>query len=75
MLRAWQFPVAGDFEETLKRYAHLKSDPPKVKQYSRWICINWDRWFNPGKGFDREGGSSGDDTADDDDEGGDGNGD
>jgi hypothetical protein len=56
MLRAWQFPVAGDFEETLKRYAHLKPDPQKVKEYTRHICINWDRWFNPGKGFDTEGG-------------------
>jgi hypothetical protein len=68
MLRAWQFPVAGDFEQTLKRYTHLKPEPAKVQVYTRWICINWDRWFNPGRGFDR--GGDGDSTDNGDDDGG-----
>jgi hypothetical protein len=45
MLRAWGFPVAGDFEETLKRYARLKPDPEKVKEYTRYICVSWDERF------------------------------
>jgi len=75
MLRAWRFPVAGEFEETLKRYAHLKPDPQNVKQYTRWICVNWDRWFNPGKGFDQGSDDAQTDTRDDDDERGGGDGD
>ena len=76
MLRAWQFPVAGDFEEALGRYAHLKPDPQKVKQYTRHICLNWDRWFNPGRGFDRdrEGAGTSQEHNGGDDAGGDGDG-
>jgi len=60
---------------TLKRYAHLKPDPQNVKQYTRWICVNWDRWFNPGKGFDQGSDDAQTDTRDDDDERGGGDGD
>jgi hypothetical protein len=45
MLRAWGFPVAGDFEEMLKRYRKLKPDPEKVQQYTKYISENWDERF------------------------------
>jgi hypothetical protein len=71
MLAAWGFPVAGDFEETLKRYAHLKPQAEKVRDYTRSICINWDRMFSPGHGFDADAGSDAeaDTEPDDHDEG------
>jgi hypothetical protein len=72
MLRAWQFPVAGDFEAMLKHYSTLKPDPAKVKQYTHWICINWDRQFNPGKHFDAEGGGGSVGSGGDEGEGGSG---
>jgi hypothetical protein len=58
MLAAWGFPVAGDFEETLKRYAHLKPEPEKVTQYTHYICVNWDRLYGR-----RRGGDDSDDTV------------
>jgi hypothetical protein len=45
ILAAWGFPVAGEFEQTLKRYAHLKPQPEKVKEYTHYICVNWDRLY------------------------------
>ena len=71
ILRAWGFPVAGDFEETLKRYQKLKPDPEKVKQYARYISVNWDERF----GRRRDDNGDGDTEDEPSEEGGDGDGD
>jgi hypothetical protein len=60
MLAAWGFPVAGDFEETLKRYAHLKPQPEKVKEYTHFICVNWDRLYGRRR---HDGGDADDDLS------------
>ena len=54
MLRAWQFPMAGDFEETLKRYSQLKPDPQKAKEYTTYICKQWDERFGRRRRSDDE---------------------
>jgi hypothetical protein len=70
MLTAWQFPVAGEFEETLKRYSKLTPDPQKVKRYTGYICKHWDERFGRRRRPDDE--EAGDDGGA---EGGDGDGD
>ena len=67
MLRACGFPVAGDFEETLKRYGKVKPDPQKVRQYTRYISVNWDERFGRRRANDPD--------EEDDEDGGDGDGD
>jgi hypothetical protein len=66
VLQAWGFPVAGDFEQTLKRYEKLKPQKQKVKQYAGYICKYWDQCFGKGSAGD-EG-----DEVDEAGEGGDG---
>jgi hypothetical protein len=44
MLAAWEFPTAGEVNEILKRYAHVRPRQEKMDEYHIY-CPAWDRRF------------------------------